>query len=217
MSDSPRITGALNSLARVNNVVLEEKSPTVVEIAKSKGKCILRGFTSNRKRPSKRKKKYVGLKGGLFLGQIMRAGPSFSKKLCPRKYHVFSSKSVCATSKDSIHGSSPLLANPITVTSSIQTTFPLQHPKPPSSFQSDSGTYIHYYDSINDSALEMGNRRFREEEKRNTTSKLWKAISELGIVGDEDDEVYVDKIRAMEKRDYDGRMAQLAQKNQRSQ
>lgn len=45
--------------------------------------------------------------------------------------------------------------------------------------------YIHSCDSINDSTLHQGNRRFREEEKRKITEELWKIFSELRVVTDE--------------------------------
>lgn len=76
----------------------------------------------------------------------------------------------------------------------------------------DEEEYSHCCDSIKDSSLQQGNKRFMEEEKRGVAEKLWKSIVAIGVVGDEKDEAYIKVIQQMETRDCVGKKRLMADK-----
>lgn len=72
-------------------------------------------------------------------------------------------------------------------------------------------SYVHCCDSVEDSALEQGNKIFREEEKREAAKKLWNSIATLGVEGNEKDEVYLEAVKQMEARDCEGKWRLMAE------
>lgn len=56
--------------------------------------------------------------------------------------------------------------------------------------------------SVGDSGIMMGNNRFMEGFEKSVAEKMWNFAKEkLGVTGTEDDDVYIEKIKAMEVRD----------------
>lgn len=149
-----------------------------------------------------------GLKGNLLLGRSKILGPRKSKMAKVKVRKAYGGE---GGSDDSIRNSPPE-GNPKKICAKAPRTN--AHGK---SKGKECQTVVHesasVYESLNDSAMERGNKRFWEAEEKKVAEEAWKIIAELGVVGDKSDEVYVEAIQAMEVRDGEGRKARLEKQN----